>query len=636
MAEIQDYLERVIKTSLEELKLPEGVVLDGLALSLERPTNPEFGDYSSNIAMELFSRLKSSKIGSESVAQTTESWLQNPRALATQLTQLFQANPEYDAHKISQVSVAGPGFINFTLAPEYLINEAQKLSQAHKPDQILTQSGYDRPVVVEYSSPNIAKPFTIGHLRSTIIGDAIANILEDTGWNVFRDNHLGDWGTQFGKQIYAIKTWGNEEEIENAEHPVKKLVELYVKFHDEAEKNPALEDEGRAWFKKLEEGDPEARRLWEKCITWSLKEFEKIYQQLGVTFTENNGQGYGESFFEDMMAGAVAELEEKGLLQEGKEGAKLVFYPNDQYPPLMILKKDGATLYATRDLATDKWRLGQYGQDVVVVNEVGAEQSSYFNQLYKLEELLGWYKPGQRVHVKHGLYRFADKKMSTRKGNVIWLEDVIQEAEKRALAASRVKIDFEGQEVISQSKKHSEASKANLPGAATTFNNALKIGVGALKWNDLKRSSHLDVVFDWDEIINLKGNSGPYLQYTYVRTHSILSKAQEQGLDAESNINSDIDTLLNSITQSEKTLLRELTHFDETVQLAAKEFAPHHLTTYLYQLAQAFNTFYTECSVLGDEVPLETKRFRLVLTRATGQVIKFGLEMLGIETLERM
>jgi arginyl-tRNA synthetase len=223
---------------------------------------------------------------------------------------------------------------------------------------------------------------------------------------------LGDWGTQFGKQIVAIKRWGNEEEISQSSNPVEKLVALYVKFHEEAEKDPELEDEARAWFKKLENGDSEARALWQKCIDWSFIEFAKIYQALGVSFTENNGRGYGESFVEDMLQPLIEELKKQGIAKEGEEGAVLIFYPNDELSPLMIAKKDGSTLYATRDLATDKWRRenpryqNADGSAPLVINEVGGEQVFYFRQLYRAEELLGWYEKGQRAHVKHGLYRF--------------------------------------------------------------------------------------------------------------------------------------------------------------------------------------------------------------------------------------
>jgi arginyl-tRNA synthetase len=466
---------------------------------------------------------------------------------------------------------------------------------------------------------------------------------------VLRDNHLGDWGTQFGKQIYAIKNLGLESkaaniaQIEASENPVKELVKLYVEFHEKAEVDPSLEDSARAWFTRLEQGDTEARALWQQCIDWSFVEFERIYQRLGVSFYDGfaGGRGLGESFFEDKMGAVLAELEEKlgpkGQYQESK-CAKLVFFPNDELPPLMILKQDGSTLYATRDLATDRYRLQEFGPDVLIVNEVGAEQSLYFKQIYRTEELLGWFTPGQRVHVKHGLYRFKDKKMSTRKGNVIWLEDVLEEAHKRAFSLGKNEYTFEEFEVLNRSLKKSPAAQKHSLKVAEHWNTSEKISIGALKWNDLKRSAHLNVTFDWDEILNMQGNSGPYMQYTYVRTRSILSKA-------ESMHALQIDTLLNGAmhlqkryTTDERKILRLLAEYFDIVRFAAAEYAPHHLCTYLYELAQAFNAFYNKEQVLEveDGVLTQNAHFRIALTATVGMVLQNGLQILGIQTVDRM
>jgi len=394
---------------------------------LEHPKDERHGDYSSNIALAIFSSSKFRPKADQSLADKVQSSkFRTPMELAEEIATKFKIqNSKFKI--LEKVEAVKPGFVNFYLSEKYLLENIKTVLEEKEKFGSKRQDP-NKKVVIEYSSPNIAKPFTVGHLRSTIIGDAIANLLEANGWKVYRDNHLGDWGTQFGKQIYAIKTWGNEDEITKSENPVKMLMDLYVRFHQEAEKDPALEEEGRRWFKKLEDGDKETRRLWNKCIEWSLKEFRKIYDRLGISFTENNGAGYGESFFEDKMGGIINELEKKGLLKES-EGAKLVFYPKNKYPPLMIIKKDGATLYATRDLATDKFRLNKYGKDVVIINEVGIEQSLYFKQIFEIEKMLGWVKDGQRIHKRHGHYRFKDEKMSTRKGNVIWLEEVLEEGE---------------------------------------------------------------------------------------------------------------------------------------------------------------------------------------------------------------
>jgi arginyl-tRNA synthetase len=536
---------------------------------LDHPTNEQFGDYTTTIALQLAKELK-----------------KNPLDVAHDIASHINLD-----EVITKVEVIKPGFINFTLSQQVLTKELAKINQ-QKHIYGHSDWGKGKTVIVEFSSPNIAKPFTIGHLRSTIIGDSIAKLLEATGWNVKKDNHIGDWGTQFGKQIYAIKTWGNEEEIESAEQPVKKLVELYVTFHNEAEKNLA-------------------RRLWKKCIEWSWKEFSKIYEQLHVNFTENEGRGYGESFFEDKMEAITEELDKKGLLKES-EGAKLIFFPNEKYPPLMIMKKDGTTLYATRDLATDKFRLERYGREILVINEVGAEQSLYFQQLFEIEEMLGWYKKGQRVHVKHGLYRFKDQKMSTRKGNTIWLEDVLEEAEKKAFELRKQTTTF----------IHGSSDKTN-NNSSVAQDNFAKIGIAALKWNDLKRSSHLDVVFDWKEILNMEGNSGPYLLYTYVRCRSILEKEQSDSFT--SNVN---------LTNNDLILMRTLILFPDNILSAAQQFSPHILANFLFDLAQKFNLFYQKQPILKAEGDL--KNFRLNLTQATAHVLKNGLYLLGIETVDKM
>jgi arginyl-tRNA synthetase len=565
----QDTLKQLLSQTVQNLygEVPN--------FSVEHPREEKFGDYATNVALLLAPIAKKA-----------------PLQIAQEIADALPASSA-----VKSIEVVPPGFINFWLSEELLLQELTLIA-AQGDEYGQSQVGQNQSVIVEYSSPNIAKPFTIGHLRSTIIGDAVANLLEASGWKVFRDNHLGDWGTQFGKQIYAIKTWGDESEIEKAAEPVKKLVELYVKFHEEAEKDP-VEDEGRAWFKRLEDGDEEARRLWQKCIDWSWKEFSRLYELMNVSFTENGGLGYGESYFEDKMEPIIEELKEKGLLKES-EGAWLFFFPNDEFPPLMILKKDGSTLYATRDLATDKFRLQKYGENVRIINEVGAEQSLYFQQLYRVEELLGWVKPGQRVHVKHGMFRFADKKMSTRKGNVIWLETVLNEAIERA-------------------KQLSETMTPEV---------AQQIGIGAVKWNDLKRSSHLDVVFDWDEILSMQGNSGPYVQYTHARGRSVVSKAREA-------LQTMPDAAGYQPNEAERALLRWLYRFGEVVEDAAKNFTPNTLTTYLYELAQRYNAFYNAHSVMQADSDA-AKAFRIQLTEASTQVLKNGLTLLGITAPEKV
>lgn len=599
----------VTQQILEQLqKVLSEMGLENIAVTLERPGDATHGDFATSVALAVSKQLGRS-----------------PMDVAEEILEKFNAQ-RATLKVIERSEIVRPGFINFFLSQEYLIEQVKRLV-TDKPE--ITDS--KQKVIVEYSSPNIAKPFTVGHLRSTIIGDAIANLLEATGSEVYRDNHIGDWGTQFGKQIYAIKTWGNEEEIAASDRPVKLLVDLYVKFHEEAEKDPSLEDAARAWFKKLEDGDTEAKDLWKKCIDWSWKEFEAIYAQLGVPSSgkpfENNGRGYGEAYFEDKMGSVLKELDEKGLLKEGKEGAKIVeFAESSKLPPLMILKKDGATLYATRDLATDRFRLFEkYGQDTMIVNEVGAEQSLYFRQLYTLEEKLGWVKKGQRMHVGHGHFRFEEGKMSTRKGNVIWLEDVLAEALQRALQLknheSPLRQGYEGQARVNsldsaQGKNHEETAKI--------------VAIGAIKWNDLKRTSAQDVVFDWDDLLSMQGNSGPYIQYVAVRCKGVLTKAGVRNNDVLEAL---FDTEKRLETE-ELLLLRKLVSYQEVLGKAAETFAPHILCTYLFELAQTFNLFYQKVPIL--KASEHEKTVRLFLTHATGIVITRGLQVLGITVPERM
>jgi len=586
--ELREAILKVLPASLaKEIKLED--------IFLEKPKQIDFGDLSTNLAM-----LKHDLAAQE---------FANPRLLAETIMEKFnRENTKFSA------TVAGPGFINFHFSNQVFWQIFANLAQSE--DELLSKNTQSQKVIVEYSSPNIAKPFTIGHLRSTIIGDAVANLFEAVGYTVFRDNHLGDWGTQFGKQIVAIKKWGDEEAISNSDNPVAELVKLYVKFHQEAETDESLNDEGRAWFKKLEEGDSEARRLWQKCIDWSLAEFSKIYQRLGVKFTENEGKGYGESYFEPFLQDLITELMKEDFVKEGEGGAKLIFFPNDEYPPLMIEKADGATLYATRDLAADKWRLeqdryrGQNNERPMIINEVGSEQSLYFQQLYRAEELLGWFESGERIHLKHGLYRFSDGKMSTRKGQVIWLNEVLDKA-------------------LAKAKELSEDEAT-----------AKVLSIAALKWNDLKRASQLHVKFDWDEILNLQGNSGPYMLYAYARAKSILAKASEQGVEIDKTpISKKLNDAHLLVKPLEKELIKSLSDFKTVLARSQQELNTAHLCNYLFTLASQFNSFYNKHQILQDssgEEALLRRDFRLQLVAQVSLIVKTGLKILGIETLERL
>lgn len=552
---IRDQISQALKLALAAANLP---VED---FSLEHPADLNLGDYATNVALILAKKHN-----------------HQPLEVAGKIIQEILRQ---DYKWLAKAEVAGPGFVNFYLSPEFFqasLNEILKADQNFGALKI----GAGKKVLVEYSSPNIAKPFGIGHLRSTIIGEAVANILNFSGYDVVRDNHLGDWGTQFGKLIVALKKWGNLDEAQNNPEPIKYLVGLYVRFHNEAEKDKTLDDEARAWFLKLEQGDQEARHIWQTCVDLSLLEFNRIYEQLGTKFDSTRG----ESFFEDKMPAVIEELRQKDLLKKS-EGAELVFFPQDKLPPLMVIKSDGSTLYATRDLATDKYRLATYGPEIIIINEVGSEQSLYFRQLFELEKMLGWFQSGQRVHIAHGLIRGKEGKLSTRKGDAIWLEEVLTEAVKRA------------------GEFNPDTAEA--------------VGIGALKYNDLKRESQKDIIFDWDDILNLEGNSGPYLQYTYARAKSLLTKAGA-------------DQATWSAPVVVGPLERLLYRFPEIVERSAQDYAPHHLCTYLYELASTFNNFYNQGKIIG----ASDEAYRLALTDASAQILGTGLGLLGISAPELM
>lgn len=495
-----------------------------------------------------------------------------------------------------KIEVKKPGFINFYLTDQFFKTQIDSITSGpEKFGSFKYNSNFD-PIVLEYSSPNIAKPFGVGHLRSTFIGDSLVRILRFNNAKVITDNHLGDWGTQYGKLAVAVEKWGNLDEIKKSSDPIKILVGLYVKFHDEADKDPTLADLGRDYFKKLEQNDPKVKELWQFCVSVSLNEFERLYKKLGILPFDNM---LGESFFEDKMPAVIEELKKKAIIKEDK-GAWLVYFDeNTGLPPLMVIKKDGTTLYATRDLATDKYRFEQYGKNTQIINEVGSEQSLYFNQLFETEKMLGWVSNGQRIHIKHGLYRLKEGKMSTRKGKNILLADIIKESETRVKALIKDSVDLNAKE------------KDGLVNA---------VSIGALKWNDLKRESHKDIVFDWNEILNMQGNSGPYVQYTHARCTSLMANAQLK-------VNNEQLKNLNIINNDERQVLRIISRFPTEVQRATNELSPHYICHYLFNLCQTFNSFYAKHKVVGGE----NEQTRLLITKSVAQVIKNGLDLLGIK-----
>lgn len=489
--------------------------------------------------------------------------------------------------KVCQVG----GYLNFFLSRKGFAKSLIGEIDAAGEDYGKSSEGEGKTVIVEFSSPNIAKPFHIGHLFSTAVGNSLSKIYAFLGYKVERINHLGDWGTQFGKLICAYKKWGNEEEVKKS--PMAELTRIYVKFHTEAEADPSLEDEARAEFHKLEEGDKENTKLWSWFREESLKEFMRVYDRMDVGFDSFNG----EAFYSDKMDSVVSELTEKNLLKLS-DGAKIVEFPD--MPPAIILKQDGSTIYATRDLAAAIYRANTYHfyKNIYVV---GIPQSLHFKQIFAILDMMGKPYAADCVHVGFGTVKFASGAMSTRTGNVVLLETVISEAVK----------------------KTAEIMKAN-GNEGDTSDTAEKIGIGAIFYTFLKNSREKDIIFDWDDILDFNGESGPYVQYSYARGRSVLRKEAPNG-----EIRFDYD-----ITDEEYTLLKLLSEFSDNVRAAMAKNEPFYITRYVTAVSKAFNKFYNTAPILKAED--NVKNARLKITEATCTVIKNALALLGIKTVERM
>ncbi len=456
--------------------------------------------------------------------------------------------------------------------------------------------GENKKVIVEFSSPNIAKPFHIGHIRSTVIGNAINNIYSFLGYDVVRINHLGDYGTQFGKMIVAYRRWGNEKDV--TESPIKTLLGYYVKFHEEAEKDPSLEDEARGVFTKLENGEPEEVRLWQWFRDESLKEFERVYKMLGISFDSYAG----ESFYSDKMGRIVDHLKEKNLLRES-EGAQIVDLEPYGLAPALIMKKDGSTLYITRDIAAAVYRKEYYDfyKNIYVV---ASQQNLHFQQWIKIIELMGYDWAQDCIHIPFGLVSLEEGTMSTREGRVVFLEDVLN----RAINQTK--------EIIIEKKVNTD----NIEEAAA------QIGIGAVIFQELSNNRIKDYVFSWDKVLNFEGETGPYVQYTYARAGSILRKA-------EMEINPQVS--YEYISGDIPFYLAKLIYrFPDIVLEAAERNEPSIVTRHIVDIAQAFNKFYNDEHILVDN--LEEKKAKILLVSAAKNTIKNGLSLLGIDTPEKM
>ncbi|UUZ79903.1 arginine--tRNA ligase [Paenibacillus sp. P26] len=553
----------------------EGVSSEGIAELIEYPPNPQMGDLSPP-CFKLSKRLRKA-----------------PQAIAEELKANWQEVPA--VQRVEAVS----GYFNVYLEPAAfagdVINEVLAQQDRYGSQNI----GQGRRIVIDFSSPNIAKTFHIGHLRSTVIGNALYKIFNFLGYESVGINHLGDWGTQFGKLIVAYKLWGNREAVEA--DGITELQRLYVKFHDEADVKPELEDEARSWFVKLEQGDEEALKLWKWFVDISLKEFQKMYDLLGVKFDSYAG----ESFYNDKMAAIVEELKEKKPLDED-EGAMLVRLDEYDMPPALMIKKDGGTLYHTRDVTAAIYRKNTYDfEKAVYVTDAG--QSLHFKQWFKVIELMGYDWAKRLVHVPFGKVSLEGAKLSTRKGNVINLEELLTKAIEKT------------REIIEEKNPNME-DKDEV---------ARKVGVGAIIFNDLSNNRIKDIVFSWDEALNFEGETGPYVQYTHARACSVLRKAdgvQVTGLEP-----SQAEPLSNPEAMG---VVRTLYLFKERVEQAMNKLEPSIVSRYLVDLAQSFNRFYHECPILVDDA--ELRKARLALVESVRITLKNGLRLIGLEAPEKI
>ena len=498
---------------------------------------------------------------------------------------------------IEKIDAVG-GYLNFFYSREAFIKDTVGAVMKAGEDWGKSDIGNGKTVLVEYSSPNIAKPFHIGHLFSTAVGNSLARIYKFLGYDVESLNHLGDWGTQFGKLISAYKRWGDAKVIEK--DPINELLKIYVKFHEEAEKDPSLEDEAREYFKKLEDGDPETTELWKYFKDQSLVEFKRVYDMLGVSFDSYNG----EAFYSDKMDEVVDILRDKGLLTES-EGAQVVDLSDMNMPPCIILKSDGATIYATRDIAAALYRHRTYNFDKNIY-VVGLPQSLHFRQIFETMKRAGWEWSENCIHVGFGLVKLPGKNMSTRHGDVVFLEDVLNES----IEKTRSIIENNGSNV----DDIDDVSK--------------KIGIGAVLYTFLKNSREKDIVFSWDTMLDFDGESAPYCMYGYARGRSILRRAE--GIDYS---NADLSK---AVSEDAYTLVKMINAYGDAVADAAEKNEPFYVNRYVTGLVKAFNKFYNTNPIMRDDVDEETKKARLAIVDATCGIIKSALNLLGIEVVESM
>lgn len=566
MADFKKLISEIIKSEIEDLTIEEITAL------IEVPPNKEMGDYA-------FPCFKLAKI-----------FRKAPNAIAEDLAGKIQ--PTDDINKIVNLG----GYVNFFVNKESLAKKVINQVLSEKENYGKSEFGKGKTVVVEFSSPNIAKPFHIGHVRTTVIGNALSKIYQSQGYHVEKLNHLGDYGTQFGKLIVAYKLWGDKQAVEK--DPIKELLKLYIRFHDEAEAKPEMEDEAREWFTKLENGDQEAKDLWQWFRDESLKEFSRVYDLLDIDFDSY----VGESFYSDKMPAVIEELKEKNLLVES-DGAMIVDLEDSKLPPALIQKRDGSTLYLTRDLASAFYRKKIYNFDKSIY-VVGAQQELHFKQCFEIIKRMGydWYK--DMVHVQFGMVALEEGTMSTRKGRVVFLEDVLNQAINRT------------RQIIEEKN----------PDAENIDEVAKAVGVGAVVFQELSNSRIKDYTFSWDRTLSFEGETGPYVQYTHARCCAVLRKA-DQPVSADINYEALSD-------QDAADVLSVLETFNKSIMTAMKKNEPHIVTRFVLDLAQAFNKFYHNSPILVEDDDLRAAR--LALVEATRQTIENALKILGMKAPQKM
>ena len=553
----------------ELAKVIDSLDQDAILNLLEQPKSSDLGD----IAFPAFSLAKVER--------------KAPQAIAADIAEKINQSA------FEKVVATGP-YVNFFLDKSKISDQVIKSVIEAGADYGQQDEGHGQNITIDLSSPNIAKPFSVGHLRSTVIGDALSNIFRKMGYNTIKINHLGDWGKQFGLLMVAYKKWGSKEAVEA--NPIDELLKLYVRINAEIENDPELDEEGRKWFKKLEDGDPEATELWQWFRDESLVEFNRIYKLLGVEFDSLNG----EAFYNDKMDEAVQILEDKGLLKESK-GASIVELDDVNLPPAMIKKSDGATLYITRDIATAIYRARTYNF-VKNIYAVGQEQSNHFRQLKAVLKKMGFDWSDDMIHVDFGLVTKNRQKLSTRKGNIILLEPTLQEAISRAKAQIEEKNpELENKEEVAHA-----------------------VGVGAVKFYDLKTDRRNGYDFDLEAMVSFEGETGPYVQYAYARIQSILRKA---------NFTPSTDATYSLSDPESWEIIKLLQDFSRVVKRAAENYDPSLIAKYAINLAQAFNKYYAHTRIL-DESP--ERESRLALSYSTAVVLKEALRLLGVDAPEKM